>query len=180
MPSNSDKTATNAASLLVSVAAARLAADSSSSLCSAFFLGKLAALTLCFHLKKKVLIGYVWLRLCLRLDLFKINEQDYWLEMSAMQLPYKFKGAFSRERNLTRTRPEFYSYVCKFFYKDFFKSILWSIRHETPSVSNKSVCGFLGRCASASNDTARLSLFVGLKHDVSSVSISPSVKYSQR
>lgn len=45
------QTAANAASLLVSVAAAKLAADSS--LCSAFFLGKLAALNLGFQLKKK-------------------------------------------------------------------------------------------------------------------------------
>lgn len=49
MPSNSDKTAANAASLLVSVAAARLAAASSSSLGSVFFLGQLAALTLWFR-----------------------------------------------------------------------------------------------------------------------------------
>lgn len=38
--------------------------------------------------------------------------------------------------------------------------------HQT---GNKSVCGFLDRCGSASNDAARLSMFVVLKRDVSLV-----------
>lgn len=58
MPSNSDKTAANPASLLVFVATARLAAASSSSL-GVLFIAACSVHSMVFVTAKMVLIGYV-------------------------------------------------------------------------------------------------------------------------